>query len=117
MGYGHRRAVRSLRFTRARETAVVKPGGPIFANNGDIMVPMLVAGQGVADLPEFIIADALADGRLVRLLSDWDLPPLRLQIVMPPSRRRPARVNALVDHLAMALKASCGGDKAGSDPH
>ena len=109
IGYGHRRQVVPLRFARGGETAAITPGGPLFANNGDVMVPMLVAGQGLAMLPEFIVAKELADGRLVRVLTGWDLPAIRLQIVMPPSRRRPARVNALVDHLAAALKASCGG--------
>ena len=85
------------------------PGGPLFANNGDLMVPMLVAGQGLAMLPEFIVARELADGSLVRVLPEWQLGRPNLQIVMPPTRRRPARVNALVDHLLAALKASCGG--------
>ena len=108
LGYGHHRRVVPLRFARGGETATIAPGGPLLANNGDVMVPLLVAGQGLAMLPEFIVADELADGRLVRVLTDWDLPAIRLQIVMPPSRRRPARVNALVEHLAAALKASCG---------
>lgn len=109
LGYGHRGQVAPLRFARAGETAVVTPGGPLFANNGDVMVPLLLAGQGLAMLPEFIVTAELADGRLLRVLPDWKLSDARLQIVMPPSRRRPARVNALVDHLAVALKASCGG--------
>ncbi|NJS14668.1 MAG: LysR family transcriptional regulator, partial [Sphingopyxis sp.] len=109
MGYGHRREVRPLRFAREGETAVVMPGGPLFANNGDIIVPMLLAGQGLAMLPEFIVADELSAGTLVPVLTEWALPDVRLQIVMPPSRRRPARVDALVEHLAAALKASCSG--------
>ncbi|MDX2208989.1 MAG: LysR family transcriptional regulator [Sphingopyxis sp.] len=109
IGYGHRRQVSPLAFSRPGESASVTPGGPLFANNGDVMVPMLVAGQGLAVLPEFIVAAELADGRLVRVLTDWSLPALRLQIVMPPGRRRPARVNALVEHLMASLKQSCGG--------
>ncbi len=108
LGYGHHRRVVPLRFMRGGESATITPGGPLLANNGDVMVPLLVAGQGLTMLPEFIVADELADGRLVRVLTEWDLPAIRLQIVMPPSRRRPARVNALVEHLAAALKASCG---------
>jgi DNA-binding transcriptional LysR family regulator len=107
IGYGHRRQLTPLRFARAGETAAVNPGGPLFTNNGDVMVPMLVAGQGLAVLPEFIVAAELAEGKLVRVLTEWSLPGLRLQIVMPPSRRRPARVNALVDHLLTTLKSSC----------
>jgi DNA-binding transcriptional LysR family regulator len=105
LAYGHRRQVAPLRFARAGEDAVITPAGPMFANNGDIMVPLLVAGQGLAVLPEFIVAGELADGRLVRVLTDWRLPDRRLQIVTPPSPRRPARVSAIVEYLAAELKA------------
>lgn len=107
-GYGHRRQPQMMRFFRGEESAAVTPGGPLFANNGDIMVPLLVAGQGLAILPRFIVAHELAIGTLVPLLTDWALPDPQLQILMPPSRRRPRRVDALVDHLASALKTSCG---------
>jgi DNA-binding transcriptional LysR family regulator len=33
-------------------------------NNGDAMMPALIAGTGLGVLPEFIVRDALADGRL-----------------------------------------------------
>jgi DNA-binding transcriptional LysR family regulator len=108
LGYGHRRQAITLRFARGSESAAVTPAGPLFANNGDIMLPMLEAGLGIAVLPEFIAAQALQSGALVRLLPDWLQPALRLQIVTPPSRRRPARVDALVAFLAEALKTMCG---------
>ncbi len=108
IGYGHGGRVQQLRFTRGREQAAVTPAGPLTANNGDVMVPMLVAGQGIAALPQFIIAPELAAGQLIPLLAEWQLPALTLQIVTPPSRRRPARVDALIAHLAATLKAACG---------
>lgn len=108
LGYGHRRQVGAIRFTRGEESAAITPAGPLFANNGDIMVPMLLAGQGVAVLPEFIVADELASGTLDRLMTDWQQSALRLQIVTPPSRRRPARVDALVEFLAESLRGPCG---------
>lgn len=107
-GYGHRRQVINLRFARGSESAAVTPAGPLFSNNGDIMLPMLMAGQGIALLPEFIAAEELARGALVRILPDWHQSSLRLQIVTPPSRRRPARVDAVVEFLAQRLKAACG---------
>lgn len=109
IAYGHRHQAPALRFTRSGEEVTLSPSGPMFANNGDIMVPLLVAGQGLAVLPEFIVADELGDGRLVRVLTEWQFPDLALHIVTPPSRRRPARVSALVEFLADRLKESCGG--------
>ena len=46
-------------------------------NNGDAMMPALIAGTGLGMLPEFIVRDALAAGRLERLLPGWSLPPGR----------------------------------------
>jgi DNA-binding transcriptional LysR family regulator len=108
IGYGHSGAMQQLRFARGSEQAAITPAGPLSTNNGDLMVPMLVAGQGVAALPEFLVAGELAAGRLTVLLPDWQLPVLTLQIVTPPSGRRPARVAALIAHLAATLKAACG---------
>ena len=48
----------------AGETATVRPLGPFRVNNGDAMLPALTAGIGIGILPEFILREALADGRL-----------------------------------------------------
>ncbi|MFN7031135.1 MAG: LysR family transcriptional regulator, partial [Sphingopyxis sp.] len=73
-GYGHREKARPLRFHREGEEATIVPAGPLFTNNGDVIVPMLVAGGGIAVLPHFIIDAELRAGRLVPILTDWSLP-------------------------------------------
>ncbi len=112
IGYGHRERTLPLRFQRGGEEATVIPTGPLFTNNGDIMIPLLIAGGGIAMLPDFIAADALASGRLVRILTDWTPPQAYLHLLSPPSRLRPARVRALADHLVDVLKRSCTGAHA-----
>lgn len=117
VGYGHRERARPLRFTRAKEEATVLPAGPLFVNNGDIAVPWLVAGGGIAVLPDFIVEEGLASGALVRILTDWSLPQTHLHLLSPPSRLRPARVRALSDYLVDRLKRSCTGvHDQGQDP-
>ena len=37
------------------DTATVRPTGPLRVNNGDAMMPLLVAGSGLGILPDFII--------------------------------------------------------------
>lgn len=109
VGYGHRERAVPLRFHRAKEDATVVPAGPLFTNNGDIAVPWLVAGGGIAALPDFIAEEALVSGALVRILTDWSLPQVHLHLLSPPSRLRPARVRALSDTLVDVLKRSCTG--------
>ena len=109
VGYGHRERAMPLHFHREGEQATVVPSGPLFANNGDIAVPLLVAGGGIAVLPDFIADQELASGALVRILTDWSLPQSYLHLLSPPSRLRPARVTALADFLVDVLKRSCTG--------
>lgn len=78
----------------------VRVSGPLRANNADALVPALVAGLGIAVQPEFMIADELASGTVVRIMPGWAPPPISLHLVTPPSTPRPAKVAALLDFLA-----------------
>ncbi len=63
------------------------------------MLPALRTGVGIARLPDFIVGDALASGELEEILVDWRPPPFGIHLVTPPSRLRPARVDAVLDFL------------------
>jgi DNA-binding transcriptional LysR family regulator len=88
---------------RAGEEAVVRFDGRLHANNGDALMPSLLAGLGFVVLPDFILEDALAAGRLEAVLPDWFLPPGDLYLVMPPGGPRPLRVEKLIDFLVARL--------------
>jgi DNA-binding transcriptional LysR family regulator len=87
----------------AGETASVRPSGPLRANNGDAVLPTLLAGLGIADLPAFICGEALASGELEAVLTDWSQSPSGVYLVTPPGGPRPARVEVLLDYLAKRL--------------
>ena len=77
------------------------------ANSGEAMQSALYAGLGVAMLPDFIIGEDIASGKLEAILQEWAPPPIGLHLVTPPSRLRPARVEALLDFLATRIGAEC----------
>lgn len=105
LGYGHAQRDAPVRFPDPLgERIAVAPSGPLFANNGDVMLPLLLTGQAMALLPHFIVAAHLASGALVRLLEEWTRFPVMLYLVSPPSRLRPQRVTALASHLVEALR-------------
>ncbi len=85
------------------EEVAVKPAGPFRANNADALMPALLAGQGIAVQPDFVVAQALAEGRLEILLPGWKPPEIALHLVMPPGGPRPARVEALASFLVEML--------------
>ena len=85
------------------DTATVRPTGPLRVNNGDAMMPLLVEGGGLGILPEFIIREALDEGRLEVVLPDWRVSGGAVHWVTPPGGRRPKRVEALGDFLSEKL--------------
>ncbi|MGB3447877.1 MAG: substrate binding domain-containing protein, partial [Xanthobacteraceae bacterium] len=92
------------RFTNAAgEEATVRPSGQLRVNNGEAVLPALIAGLGIADLPDFIVGDAIAAGQVEVILKDWKQIEGAVHLVMPPGGPRPARVEALIEFLADRL--------------
>jgi DNA-binding transcriptional LysR family regulator len=82
------------------EQANVRPAGPLRVNNGEAALPALIAGLGIADLPEFIVGDAIASGKVEVILKGWKQTEGAVHLVMPPGGPRPARVEVLAEFLA-----------------
>ncbi|NVN88221.1 MAG: LysR family transcriptional regulator [Rhodopseudomonas sp.] len=87
----------------AGEQATVRPSGPLRVNNGEALLPAVIAGLGIADLPEFIVGDALAAGEVEVILQGWHQREGAVHLVTPPGGPRPARVEALAAYLADKL--------------
>jgi DNA-binding transcriptional LysR family regulator len=99
--YSHLAAPALWHFDHPLEGEVaVRMSGQLIVNNGDVAMPALLAGMGVAIMPEFLIWDELRAGALVELLPGWSSRPAALHVVTPPGTVRPARVTALIDFLA-----------------
>jgi DNA-binding transcriptional LysR family regulator len=92
-------------FTKGAKSASVQPSGPLRVNNGDAMMPALIAGTGLGILPDFILREALGANRLERLLPDWSLPLRTVYWVTPPGEPQPKRVDVLADFLVKKLAA------------
>ena len=59
-----------------------------------------LAGLGIAQLTTFMAAPHLADGTLVQLLPEWDIPSIPIYVVYPPNRHLSAKVRSFVDWAA-----------------
>ena len=92
------------RFRGAEGEESVRVKGRLSANNGDVLRTAALAGQGIVLLPDFIVGADLADGRLVRLLPDWECPgSSAVYAVYPASRHLSPKVRVLVDYLVERL--------------
>ena len=91
------------RFRKGSKSASVRPSGPLRVNNGDAMMPALIAGTGLGILPEFFLHEALESKRLERLLPDWSIPLGAVYWVTPPEGPLPKRVEVLREFLIEKL--------------
>ncbi|KPF95774.1 LysR family transcriptional regulator [Rhodopseudomonas sp. AAP120] len=104
LGYAYLSTPNAWHYTNAQgEQAAVRPSGPLRVNNGEALLPAVIAGLGIADLPEFIVGDAITSGAVEVILEGWHQRESSVHLVMPPGGPRPARVEVLAAFLAERL--------------
>ena len=77
----------------------MKVDGPYAFNDDDALRRFALAGHGVANLPGFILRDAVARGVLVPLLEDFAIEPLPVCIVYPSREHLSPARRALIEFL------------------
>lgn len=85
---------------------LVRVRGRYHANNPEAVADAALAGLGIALLPRYLCDDALADGRLVRVLPGWTPDTrfgTRITAVATPERMRFSRNQALLAFLREQL--------------
>jgi DNA-binding transcriptional LysR family regulator len=95
------------RFTHpGGEECTITPTGALRVTSVEALLPMLIAGLAIAELPEFVATQHFADKQLEPILTDWRLPEGGLYFVTPTARARPAKVSALADFFISRLAAA-----------
>jgi DNA-binding transcriptional LysR family regulator len=107
LGYTHGGPRENWRFTHAAhgEVSVAVPC-PVKTNNADVLMPLLLAGAGLALQPEFLVWQELRGGALEIALPGWDQREVALHLVTPPSVLRPARVTVLIEYLSRCFRGA-----------
>jgi DNA-binding transcriptional LysR family regulator len=72
------------------------------------MFEMVMAGMGISVLEAPACKEAIEQGRLVRLLADYEVPPLALNLLIRPHRPVPPRVRKIVDMLKAYVAEALG---------
>jgi DNA-binding transcriptional LysR family regulator len=106
LGYAYRAQRDVWRFTNAKgNEASVTPTGPLRVTNEDALLPTLLAGLAIAELPEFSAAEYVASEALQIILTDWRMADGGLYFVTPTARARAAKIAVLSDFLLKRLSS------------
>lgn len=82
---------------------VVPTTGNFRSNSGDMNRTAALAGHGIICEPMFIVGQDLEEGRLVRVLPDYETIPTHLHAVYQPIKRACPRIRAFLDFVAEAV--------------
>ena len=83
----------------------------LFANNGDFLMQMAIAGHGVALLPTFIVWQAVIAGQVQPVLSDYKIPQLNAYVIYPQTRFLSQKSRVFIDFLVSQFGKQAYWDK------
>lgn len=86
-------------FRRRGVGETVPVDGSLRVNNGDFLRQLALDGHGLVLLPTFLVGNDLREGRLVRVLDEYDAGELGIYAVYTQRRFMPVRVRTLLDFL------------------
>ena len=86
-------------FAKGGRELRVRTEGQLVFNTVSLMANMAVAGLGLAYLPEDVVQNHVAEGRLVRVLTDWSAPASGYHLYYPSRRQATPAFTLLVDAL------------------
>jgi DNA-binding transcriptional LysR family regulator len=85
------------------EPYLVQPVQRTLANAPSLLAQLAESGVGIAGIDRLMVRDALALGRLQRLLPDWHLPGSSCWAVFPERRLMPLRTRVFLEAMAALL--------------
>lgn len=91
---------RPWQFRQRGEAVELQPRSRVRINDGEGLVEAVALGLGLCQLPDYMVADELADGRLVEVLPSLRPEALPISLVWPSGRLLPARVRVAIEALA-----------------
>ncbi len=86
---------------RGRDSETVRTRAPLAINNFNGILRAVELSAGIGRLPLYMVVDGLADGRLCRLLPDWEITPQPMYLVHP-QRNHPTRLQSVFRAFAIA---------------
>lgn len=68
-------------------------------NDNSVQLAAALEGIGLTVMPRFIATDALKDGHLIEIMTDYPVTPLWLKAMVPQNKQHKQEVVAMIEHL------------------
>lgn len=97
--------IMSMTFNRGDEEIEIEPNYVVSVNDARSYLDAAISGVGIANSPRFMAQKAVAEGKLVPILTDWSCETFPLYVVYPQTRHLSNKVRVVVDWLAKRVQA------------
>jgi DNA-binding transcriptional LysR family regulator len=95
-------------FRNDESEIAVRIDGDFHANQGAALRLAAEHGLGVVRLPDYLVVEQIAAGRLIEILTEYESPPRAVYVIYPHRRLMPAKVRSFVDFLAHRFETGHG---------
>lgn len=93
-------------YSPSGEEKIINVKPRMHTNNGDTIRAVVLAGQGIALQPTFIVAGDIQAGNLVTFLPNWSGPTFGIHALYPSRKHLSLKVKTLIDYLTQQLAGS-----------
>jgi DNA-binding transcriptional LysR family regulator len=97
---------RTWKYRQGARDEVFEPTSRLLIGNGEATVDAAIEGLGIIQILDFEVEPAVREGKLVRLLREWDPPGPPISVVYPSRRYVSTRVRAFLEFVRQTLRAS-----------
>ncbi|MGH1415907.1 MAG: LysR family transcriptional regulator [Pelagimonas sp.] len=92
------------RFKNGTDEISWSPRANTSVNSGQAVRVAAKTGMGIAMLPETLVKGDIAEGKLVQVLSNWNLPEQPMALIYHSDRYRPQRLTTFIDFVRSVFK-------------
>jgi DNA-binding transcriptional LysR family regulator len=105
LGSGDPQPVQEHTFVRGADRVHVKLKPWLLSNDVTVALNQALRGSGIAVLPELVARSFVYSGKLISILSDWELDhDFRVSIVFSPNARHDQKVRAFIDFIVARFR-------------
>ena len=98
--YLHANRPTELILSQADEKKTIKLRPVLESNDGQVLRVAALDSLGILAQPNYIVYDDLVSGKLVPLLTNWQLPMLQINMAYPNRQYVPAKTRVFIDFMA-----------------